>query len=80
MWAKLASLFGGNWDESGNAGSRASNWNNEPWNSNNNIAARGVCDRFTSVEMVKAAQAIIIKWSAAPTCFGEYTKRFTVEE
>jgi hypothetical protein len=43
-----ASLFGGYWVDSGNAGSRASNWDNEPWYSNTNIAARGVCDHFES--------------------------------
>ena len=39
---KFAVLFGGNWDNTSNSGSRASNWNNSPTNSNNNIGARGV--------------------------------------
>ena len=41
---KFAVLFGGNWDNTSNSGSRASNWNNSPTNSNNNIGARGVCE------------------------------------
>ncbi|EOW9271469.1 TPA: hypothetical protein AB5C86_001932 [Vibrio cholerae] len=41
-----ASLFGGDWDHSGRAGSRCSIWNFEPWNSGANIAARGVCDHL----------------------------------
>jgi hypothetical protein len=40
----IVAIFGGNWNESANSGSRASNWNNSPTNSNNNIGARGVCD------------------------------------
>lgn len=44
LWAN-AVLLGANWDNSGNAGARASNWNNEPWNSNDNVGARGLCDR-----------------------------------
>ena len=43
-WINLAAIFGGNWNNAANSGSRASNWNNYPWNSNNNIGARGVCD------------------------------------
>lgn len=40
------SLFGQSWVESGRAGSRASNWNNEPANSDSYIGSRGVCDHF----------------------------------
>src|SRR5690606_15767795 len=40
----VASLFGGNWDNAADSGSRASNWNNYPWNSNENIGARGCSD------------------------------------
>jgi hypothetical protein len=36
--------LGGNWNESSNSGSRCSNWNNSPTNSNNNIGVRGACD------------------------------------
>lgn len=38
-------MLGGNWNNGANSGSRASNWNNLPSNSNNNIGARGRCDR-----------------------------------
>jgi hypothetical protein len=37
-----AALLGGNWGNGANSGSRCSNWNNGPSNSNNNIGARGV--------------------------------------
>ncbi|MGO3406745.1 phage tail-collar fiber domain-containing protein [Marinomonas sp.] len=43
-----ASLFGGSWVGSGDAGSRASGWGNEPWSSLSHIGARGVCDHFES--------------------------------
>jgi hypothetical protein len=36
--------LGGDWNNGANAGSRASNWNNSPWNANANIGARGRCD------------------------------------
>lgn len=39
-----AVLLGGNWNNGSNSGSRASNWNNSPTNSNNNIGLRCVCD------------------------------------
>jgi len=39
-----AVLLGANWSNGANAGSRASNWNNAPSNSNNNIGSRAVCD------------------------------------
>ena len=39
-----AALLGGNWNNGSNAGSRCSNWNNGPSNSNNNIGGRGACD------------------------------------
>ena len=41
---KFAALFGGNWDNGANCGSRASIWNNSPANSNVNIGLRGVCE------------------------------------
>ncbi len=41
-----ASLFGARWNAAGSAGSRASNWSNEPWYSTNNVSARGVCDHL----------------------------------
>lgn len=36
-------LFGGNWNNGSNCGSRCSNWNNAFSNSNNNIGGRAVC-------------------------------------
>lgn len=43
-----ASLFGGNWGDSGQAGSRASAWSLVPWSSTSSFGARGVCDHFES--------------------------------
>ena len=43
---KHAALLGGNWNDGANAGSRYSNWNNAPSNSNNNIGSRGVGDEI----------------------------------
>lgn len=56
-------LFGGNWNNGANSGSRCSNWNNSPTNSNNNISSRGVCDDFRSAP-AKAARAGR-RWSAS---------------
>jgi hypothetical protein len=39
-----AVLFGGNWNDGANSGSRFSNWTNAPTLSSNLIGARGVCD------------------------------------
>jgi hypothetical protein len=36
----FAVILGGNWNNTSNSGSRTSNWNNQPWNANNNIGAR----------------------------------------
>lgn len=55
-------LFGGNWNNGANSGSRCSNWNNSPTNSNNNISSRGVCDDFRSAK-AKASRAGR-RWSA----------------
>ncbi|HGE5934481.1 TPA: hypothetical protein ACGGR5_000581 [Vibrio cholerae] len=41
-----ASIFGGSWGDSGQAGSRCSRWSHEPWHSDGGIAARGVCDHL----------------------------------
>jgi hypothetical protein len=41
-----AVLFGGAWDNGAISGSRCSLWINSPTASNNNIAARGVCDHL----------------------------------
>lgn len=43
-WALAVAIWGGNWNEGANSGSRCSNWNNAPTNSNNNIGSRGRCD------------------------------------
>lgn len=39
-----AAIFGGSWDGTSYAGSRASAWNTSPSSSNAAVAARGVCD------------------------------------
>ena len=44
-----AALFGGNWAESANSGSRASNWGVSPTGSSSYIGARGVCDHLRLV-------------------------------
>ena len=44
-----ASLFGGRWNNGSNCGSRASNWDNQPWVSNSYIGARGRCDHLFNV-------------------------------
>jgi len=44
-----AAIFGGNWNETSNSGSRASNWNNAPSNSNNNIGSRCVGDENSDI-------------------------------
>lgn len=72
-----AVLFGGNWNEGANSGSRCSNWNNSPTNSNNNIGARGVCEdmkRQTPALCMRygAAGRPFLMWSAVWSCFGKY--------
>ncbi|MCX4305421.1 MAG: hypothetical protein OSJ69_06425 [Acetatifactor sp.] len=42
--ALAALIAGGNWNNGVNAGARAVNCNNYPWNVNTNIGARGACD------------------------------------
>ena len=73
------SLFGANWNDSDVVGSRASNWNNEPWNSNGNISARGVCDQIKifALGSLRQPRAITIKVvSHGDLRFGEYITRF----
>lgn len=49
----VAGLFGGDWNNGSNSGSRCSNWNNTFSNSNNNIGARAACDsRFCALPLV----------------------------
>jgi hypothetical protein len=76
-----AVILGGNWDNGANCGSRASNWNNSPSNSNNNIGCRGVCDDkevgFTWARPVlRYAYGLASRpsnlWSAVLSCFGKY--------
>lgn len=72
-----AVIFGGNWNEGANSGSRASNWNNSPTNSNNNIGARGVVRTFCFGLYVLgrcygAAGRPCRLWSAIWSCFGEH--------
>ena len=74
---KFAVLFGGNWDNTSNSGSRASNWNNSPTNSNNNIGARGVCENkeLASSSLCcryGAAGRPSSMWSAMLSCFGKH--------
>jgi len=74
---KFAVLFGGNWDNTSNSGSRASNWNNSPTNSNNNIGARGVCEdkELASPSLCcryGAAGRPSSMWSAMLSCFGKH--------
>lgn len=68
-------LLGGNWNNGANSGSRCSNWNNAPTNSNNNISSRGVSDDLRSAQ-VKAVRADR-RWSASLSCFGEHVARST---
>ena len=72
-----AVIFGGNWDNGSNCGSRASNWNNSPSNSNSNIGARGVCEGkrigiYLLCHRYGVAGRPNLMWSAMLSCFGEY--------
>ena len=82
-----AVIFGGNWDNGANCGSRASNWNNSPSNSNNNIGCRGVCDDKEVVQVrvrpaIRNAYGLAFRplnlWSAILSCFGEHTLGFGI--
>lgn len=42
----VAAIFGGNWSDAADSGSRASLWNDYPWLSYSTIGARGVCDHL----------------------------------
>ena len=48
-----AAIFGGNWAETSNSGSRASNWNNSPTNSNNNISSRCVSEDTSFINSLR---------------------------
>ena len=69
--------FGGNWGDTSSSGSRASNWNNSPTNSNNNIGTRGVCeDKELASPLLccryGAAGRPSSMWSAMLSCFGKH--------
>ena len=44
-----AALFGGNWAETSNSGSRCSGWNHSPTSSASDFGGRGVCDHLILV-------------------------------
>ena len=72
-----ASIFGGNWDNAANSGSRASNWNNYPWNSNGNISARLVCEGMINRNnALRGCHGTLsrpfIMWSAIRSRFGKH--------
>ncbi len=74
-----AVLLGGNWNNGANSGSRYSNWNNAPTNSNNNIGARGVCEDMRldlpfGLRHGAAGRPIEV-WSAIHSCFGKHVAR-----
>jgi hypothetical protein len=74
---KFAVLFGGNWGNAANSGSRASNWNNSPTNSNNNIGVRAVCEdkKLASPLLCRrygAAGRPNFMWSAMLSRFGKH--------
>jgi len=45
-YGTVRALLGGDWDDGAVTGSRASFWASWPWNSGNNIGARGRCDHL----------------------------------
>lgn len=73
-----AVLLGANWNNGSNAGSRASNWNNAPDNSNSNIGSRAACDHYRIVLpgylRVPGATAFQVV-SRVYTFFGKYISR-----
>lgn len=76
-----AVLLGGNWNNGANSGSRCSNWNNAPTNSNNNIGARGVCEDMRldlplGMRQGAAGRPIEV-WSAIHSRFGKHASRFS---
>lgn len=71
-----AAIFGGNWGDTSNSGSRCSNWNNSPTNSNSNIGARGVCEDTSFNNSLYRCHGTVgrlhLVWSAMLSCFGKY--------
>lgn len=71
-----AVIFGANWAELSNAGSRCGNFNNAPTNSNNNISGRGVCEDTSFNNSLHHCHGTVGRpyfvWSAMLSCFGKY--------
>lgn len=71
-----AVIFGGNWDNGANSGSRCSNWSNSPTNSNNNIGLRCVCyDNQSGTSLWRCHGTPgwpLFMWSAMLSCFGKH--------
>lgn len=63
---RKTAIFGGNRDNTSNSGSRASNWNNNVWNSNWNIGCRFACEHslFALAYLTGYAVRSLSKWSA----------------
>jgi len=74
-----AVIFGGNWANAAICGSRCSNWNNSPSNSNANIGARGVCEDTERASTLCCGHGPAGRpfnvWSAMLSCFGEHVWR-----
>jgi hypothetical protein len=60
-----------------NSGSRASNWNNNPWNSNWNIGLRAVCDdNFTRAGRLRPPAPTNDSFVVShATCYGKHITR-----
>lgn len=75
-----AVIFGGNWNNGANSGSRASNWNNSATNSNNNIGLRCVCyDNKSGISLWRCYGTSgwpFLMWSAMLSRFGKYLLGF----
>lgn len=71
---RKTAIFGGNLDNDGNSGSRASNWNNNVWNSNWNIGCRFACEHLhNALDYLKGYSVrSLLKWSAHLSCASEY--------
>ena len=73
-----AALFGGNWNNSSNSGSRSSNWYYAASNSNNNIGSRFACydTRFNRSGVTPVRQADQSTCGQpTPSSFGKYIAR-----
>lgn len=74
---RKTAIFGGNRDNTSNSGSRASNWNNNVWNSNWNIGCRFACEHssFALAYLKGYAVRSLSKWSAYLSRVSKYIKR-----